>query len=176
MVIYKCTFPNGKIYIGQTSRDFNLRKREHKSDSNNKNNIRYNSPFYRAIRKYGWNNLIWEIIDYAHSLDELNFKEINWIQYYKSYLHLKESNGYNVSLGGNSNLGYKAKESTKNKIRESGLGEKNSNAKLSYEDVLNILDLIKSGWKQKDIAIKYNVGESLISKIKNGTRWVVTNV
>lgn len=171
MIIYKCNFPNGKIYIGQTSRDFKLRKREHKSDSRNKNNIRYNSPFYRAIRKHGWDNLIWEIIDYANSLDELNSKEIYWIEYYNSYVNLDNSNGYNSNLGGSSNFGYKVKEETKEKIRNAGLGEKNSNSKLTNNDVLEILRLLDLGWKQKDIAIKFNVKEPLISKIKNGTRW-----
>ena len=172
MVIYKCTFPNGKVYIGQTSRKFEIRKKEHTKDSFNVKTSLYNIPFYRAIRKFGVDNLMWDIIDNSHNIDELNKKEIFWIHYYNSYTHSKNSGGYNSNLGGGSNSGYKATDSTKSKIRESGLGDKNSNAKLTSQDVLDIVELSKRGVKQIEIANMYdNVVETTINKILSGYRW-----
>lgn len=56
-VIYKIISPSGKIYIGRT-KNFNNRMNEHKqcAKKNSTNSI------YKAIRKYGWDNMIKEII------------------------------------------------------------------------------------------------------------------
>lgn len=52
MIIYKATNKiNGKVYIGQSHKSLEERMRRHKNDS-----IRQDSYFYRAIRKYGWEN------------------------------------------------------------------------------------------------------------------------
>ena len=76
MIIYRCTLPNGKMYIGQTYRELQERKCEHIRKSKIQTERGYNYPFYRAIRKYGVENLIWDILDYANNQDELNEKEI----------------------------------------------------------------------------------------------------
>ena len=47
-VIYKYTFPNGKVYIGQTKNPIQ-RKIEHTSASSGKRNV----AFWRAYKKYG---------------------------------------------------------------------------------------------------------------------------
>lgn len=96
MVIYKATnILNGKIYIGQTRREFRLRLNEYKSNSFNPNNKSYNLYICRAIRKYDWNNFKWEIIDTATTDNELNNKEIYWIKFYNSF-----GDGYNMTEGG----------------------------------------------------------------------------
>ena len=72
-IIYKANFPNGKCYIGQTKNELNTRIIQHKSDSKyNTTNI----PFYNAIKKYGFDNIVWEIIDEAESPEELDAKDI----------------------------------------------------------------------------------------------------
>jgi group I intron endonuclease len=175
MIIYKCLFPNGKVYIGQTSRSLKIRKKEHKYDSQHEAYCSYNCPFYRAIRKYDYETLKWEIIDIADSIEELNIKEIYWIKYYNSFIRNKNSNGYNSNIGGGSNLGYLPSEETKIKISKAGSGEKNSRAKLSEKDVNEIRRLITSGIKQKTIADLFEVKEPTITKIKNGDRWKTVN-
>lgn len=103
-IIYKVTFPNNKIYIGQTIRTLEKRKSAHLTHLNNsaKKDKKRNYVFYRALQKYGFNNTVWEVIDHADSQEELNEKEIYWIRYYKSYVNFAESNGYNMTLGGES--------------------------------------------------------------------------
>lgn len=93
-VIYKVTNKiNGKIYIGKTY-DFEKRKREHILDKN------CDIPFHRALKKYGLENFEWEIIDSANSNEEIIRKEIYWIKALNTCVNFKDSNGYNITLGG----------------------------------------------------------------------------
>jgi len=57
-VIYKITSPSGKVYIGRT-KDFKQRLIDHKHNA--LRNKRDNS-LYRAINKYGWENMEKEVI------------------------------------------------------------------------------------------------------------------
>ena len=103
MVIYKVVNEtNQKVYIGQTVQKFRKRKLQHKYEAFNR---RLNKPFYNAIRRDGWNSFQWEIIDEADSIEELNEREIYWIDFYDS---ANRSKGYNLSTGGNSNSGYRS--------------------------------------------------------------------
>jgi len=86
--IYKLTFPNGKVYIGQTG-NFKARMREHK-------NSKANYTVSRAIRKYGWENIQTEILLTCGAQIDM---------YERQYIRLLKSNekelGYNVESGGN---------------------------------------------------------------------------
>lgn len=58
-IIYKLTFPNGKIYIGQT---INFNKRMHQyqwfaTAEKAKKYPVYNYLISKKIRKYGWENI-----------------------------------------------------------------------------------------------------------------------
>ena len=85
MIIYKTTnLVNGKIYIGQDS----------------KNNPKYlgsGTILKKAIKKYGKDNFIKEIIDECTTIDELNRKEVYWIDKLDSTIR---DIGYNISYGG----------------------------------------------------------------------------
>ena len=62
--IYKFTNKiNGHSYIGQ-SIDIEKRKKTHlqRAYCNTSSNKEYNKAFYRAIRKYGWDNFDFEIL------------------------------------------------------------------------------------------------------------------
>lgn len=127
-IIYKCTnLINGKIYIGQTIKNLEDRKKEHEDIANT------NRGFYfqKAIKKYGKENFKWEIIDSAFTKDELNFKE---------GLHIRSIilNSYNLTLGGDSfgncwllkneeeRLAWRSKISLTKKINKSNAGPRNS--------------------------------------------------
>lgn len=85
MIIYKVTNNiNGKIYIG-------------KRISDSSSYLGSGKLIKRAIKKYGAENFHKEIIDSAETIEELNEKEIFWINEYKSN-NLKI--GYNISSGG----------------------------------------------------------------------------
>lgn len=121
MYIYKITNKiNNKIYIGQTVNTPEKRWKRHIQDS------KYlDTHFARAIKKYGSDNFIVEAIDTASTKEELNQKEIYWINYYNS---AKE--GYNSTDGGDEANTYKYRteeemEQTKEKIRQTKLGGKN---------------------------------------------------
>lgn len=96
MIIYKVTNKfNGKVYIGQTIRTLEQRKWQHLDAA--KNGCK--THFYNAIRKYGEKNFVFEIIDEASSVQELNELERYYIQKYDSI-----KNGYNMVDGGNNNV------------------------------------------------------------------------
>ena len=93
MIIYKSTNKiTGKIYVGQTTHTLDKRIKSHLKESK----MESNRPFMLSINKYGEDNFIFETIDSADNLDELNDKEIYWINFYNSV----SPNGYNVTGGG----------------------------------------------------------------------------
>lgn len=112
-IVYKHTFPNGKVYIGITKNNENRRWQYG-------NGYRKQPLIYRAIKKYKWENIKHDIIYKNLSKIEAEQKEIELIKYYKSTT-LKF--GYNVDNGGNC-CGTHSKK-TIEKIRNSQLGEKN---------------------------------------------------
>jgi group I intron endonuclease len=117
MFIYKWTnLINGKIYIGLTN---NIKRRLSKYK-----NIKPTRPIEFALRKYYYNfndvndpknQFKFEIIDKANNYDELNQKEIDYIEFYKML-------GYELyNLKGGGRVGYHSEE-TRKKMSESHKG------------------------------------------------------
>lgn len=105
---------NGKIYIGQTRRNYLQRISEHFHRSDG-------CPLLKkAIEKYGKEKFIPQLLDVAYSQKEANFLERMWIRLYKTY---EKTEGYNLSMGGS--FGSFNKE-TLAKMSESHKGEKNN--------------------------------------------------
>lgn len=90
--VYKHTAPNGKVYIGITSK--NVKKRW-----DNGNGYAKNAHFYSAIQKYGWENFEHQILFCNLSKDEACQKEIELIAKHNSN---NRKYGYNISSGGES--------------------------------------------------------------------------
>lgn len=111
--VYKHTSPSGKVYIGITSQSVEERWR--------KGNGYKTQVFYKAIEKYGWNNIKHEILYKNLTKEEAEEKEIYLISFYKSN---DKKFGYNVENGGNS-VG-KLSEETKIKISKSLKGKPNN--------------------------------------------------
>lgn len=113
MIIYKIfNLINGKIYIGQTSKDVSLRIAEH---------IYGKYLLGKALRKYGIESFSISVIDSAETQEAINEKEKYWISFYGC----RVPNGYNLTDGGEGVLGFYPTEEIKNKIRGSTLGNKN---------------------------------------------------
>lgn len=111
-VIYKTTnLINGKIYIGKRVFDYEKFMR-------NKHYYGSGRLLKASIDKYGIENFKREVIEEVNN-EILSKREIYWIKEYNSNnLEI----GYNISIGGNSKFGKKAKEfseETKRKISES---------------------------------------------------------
>jgi group I intron endonuclease len=90
MIVYKYTNKiNGKIYIGITVQSIEVRHKQHFKD------IKKDRVFHRALKKYGEDNFLLEIIDKAGNYEELKEKERFYIKKYNSFTGFKNSNGYN---------------------------------------------------------------------------------
>lgn len=86
--IHKC--PNNKVYVGIT-----CKKPEHRWG--NGKGYKSNDHFYKAIQKYGWDNIEHKILYTGLSKEEAEQKEIELIAEYDS---TNRENGYNNEKGG----------------------------------------------------------------------------
>jgi group I intron endonuclease len=165
MIVYKATNKvNGKIYIGITSQTLQSRKWKHFLDARLKV---YNSKFHRAIRKYGEDGFLWEVIDHANTMEELNERESYWISFFNSY-----ENGYNLTLGGSGVRGYKRTEDSRRKDRINKIGEKSSSASINEEIAIKIVHLLTSTDKSyADISKETGAKVSVVKQINHGYSW-----
>jgi hypothetical protein len=107
--IYGITNPKGKIYIGK-SKDIEHRFMQYALLDKRVMGIK----LFNSLNKYGWDNHIFEIIEECYP-QQLNEKEIYWIQQYNS---VKE--GLNIKYGGE---GGNWSEESKRKISISKKGK-----------------------------------------------------
>ena len=128
----------GKKYIGQTKKELKERIKQHKNScfSNKYRNIK----FYKAIKKYGWENFIWGIIEEG-DINIWNFKEIYWIEKYNTY-----EDGYNLTEGGNNRIIYEKRYKEFELMSPEGKIIKGKNIKkfceenkLPYSNINNLL-------------------------------------
>ena len=100
-VIYLYTFPNGKVYVGQTRRNPEIRHREHFDPKTGP----LNRSFWEAYQEQGKPR--YEIIEELCSDDaeelvhKLNSRETFYIDYYKA---INPEYGYNVKSAGTESL------------------------------------------------------------------------
>ena len=92
--IYKITNKiNQKAYIGKTLGTIQKRWQEHLSDY--KRPRCEKRPLYDAMNKYGIENFFIEEIEEVKNPNELNEREIFWIEYFGTF-----KDGYNATSGG----------------------------------------------------------------------------
>ena len=90
---------NGKKYIGQSINIYERWNDHKRTNERTSSKQKQTYPLYLAFKKYGIENFSFEIIEEC-SVDELDEKEKYWIKYYHSYIYDSQSNGYNLTLGG----------------------------------------------------------------------------
>lgn len=120
-IIYMYTFPNGKRYIGKTYRS--LKERQ---ESSNWVGYRDCPVLYRAIQKYGVNNIKQDILIEDYMTDSRSSElEMYYIALYKTNCckYQNPSYGYNVTDGGEGTSGLKHTEEAKEKVRQARLGK-----------------------------------------------------
>ncbi len=88
--VYYHIFPNGKKYVGMTSK-------ENVEDRWNKGNGYYDQPVYKAIQKYGWDNIEHHI--YAQNLSEVEAHALENKLITEWDTLIQHNKGYNVSTG-----------------------------------------------------------------------------
>lgn len=182
---------NNKVYIGQTIQE--LKKRWHRHCQKSCSVSESKMAIKQAILKYGKEHFSIKELCQC-SIEELNEKEIYYIQLYNSY---KE--GYNSTIGGQSstkplkliseqsdiidlyNLGFSfrdiAKEYQVDKATIKHIIEINNipirkvrTYKLSSEDRLNVLEAYNNGLPRKQIMARWNISKSYLSQLINGKR------
>lgn len=118
-IIYKVTnLLNKKSYIGQTIKSIDKRKYFHIRTALNKKSKIYKCKFYNALRKYGFENFKWEILEENIPVEFLHMKECEWILGLNTF-----RSGYNSTIGGISPmLGKKHTEESKLKKSISSKG------------------------------------------------------
>jgi group I intron endonuclease len=94
---------NGKVYIGQ-SINTSARWLAHKEVlSIPSHAYELKKPLYKDMNKYGIDNFKFEIIEECDK-EKLNEREIYWIKKYNSYYFDDNSNGYNLTRGGETSI------------------------------------------------------------------------
>lgn len=111
--VYRHITPNGKSYIGITSK-----KPEDRWRNGNGYNQKTQQIFYKAIKKYGWNNIKHEILDTNLTEYEAKCLEEYYIFSYRTYVGFSDCNGYNCTLGGEGTVGFTFSESTIKRMSE----------------------------------------------------------
>lgn len=97
MIIYQAYCPiSNTFYIGQTKNSLDIRKEQHKRSARR---MKINSRFHAAIKKYGFDNFQWTILEECVTKKELDILEIKWIALLRECNHRV----YNVANGGGGN-------------------------------------------------------------------------
>ena len=125
---------NDKVYIGQTTLSLEDRWKVHLKPSVSKQRGSY--KIYNAMNKYGKENFYCEILEDNIPIEELNNREINYIEKFDSF-----KNGYNSTKGGDGKFINK-----------------------DY-DIENILSKYKSGISATQISKEYGVSHITIERI-----------
>lgn len=134
---------NGKCYIGQST---NIHKRwtSHRNRWKNPSDHNYETPLYRAFRKYGIESFTFEVLEECDAA-ELNTKEVSYIQQYDSFWH-----GYNQTPG----------------------GENGVRAHVTKERILGIIhDLETTTMYHREIAEKWKISTEMVQGINTGRYW-----
>lgn len=133
---------NEKCYIGQSTnipRRWNAHRRRYKQPKDRN----YESPLYRAMRKYGLQAFTFEVLEVCDST-ELNAKEKYYIQQYNAFW-----NGYNQTFGGDSGA-----------------------IQISKPHLSGIIsDLEQTNMKHHEIAAKWGVSTEMVQGINTGRYW-----
>lgn len=132
--IYKYTFPDGKVYIGQTVRPVAARHREHITPSTGRVNV----GFWEAYQKYGAE--IPDVLEVVETNDafeltnKLNYLELFYIEKFHA---LDPAYGYNRIPGGLGGGPFQRKiNKVFNKIFQEVWGDREQ----FYSDVLEVLE------------------------------------
>lgn len=134
MIVYKATNRiNNKVYVGQYNGELVERRWAQHVREADRGGARY---LCRAIRKYGAENFMVEVLHHANSKKELDAMETFFIILHQS--HTSE-NGYNLTLGGEGSVGWIPKKETRELWSKQRTGKP-----VSEQQLINL----SIGWKR----------------------------
>lgn len=150
--VYQHIAPNGKSYIGITS------KEPHERWQNGRG-YRHNEYFDNAIKKYGWGNIEHKIIKTTLSKEEAEQMERELIAKFQSN---ERDHGYNISNGGES-IGKHSLESRK-KMSEKRKGQP------SARKGVHLTEETKEKLRKAHMGRRYNLGVPFTEERKRHLR------
>ena len=174
-----CNLKTGHKYVGQT---VNLQYRIRRHKQMLRDNIHENDYLQKHCNKYGLDGFAFDILEKC-DIQYLDNREIFWIAHYET---MNRKKGYNLESGGNPQKVVSEETKAKKKGRNNPMFGKNWNEKqrlnitianranskkLTESDVADIKREIANGATQKQIAEKYNLHISTVSKITRGVNW-----
>ncbi len=173
MGIYQITLKvNNKVYIGSSC---NIEKRwnQHRSFLNSKRMDKTNPFLYNSWQKYGENNFVFEILEITEKQEDLLSKEQKWLDKYKLLNgQLNRDKCFNILPTAGSNLGFKASDTTKQKMSDSHYGEQAINTHLTNQDAIEIKQLLNTTKiSYKELMQKYNISMSCLRNIVINRSW-----
>lgn len=155
-LIYKITNNiNQKNYIGLTSKTVEERFKQHIDAAVQ---CKDSYAFHAAIRKYGYMNFTYEVLENNLTLEQAKDQERYYVQLYNSYVG--NGQGYNGTFGGDYN--------------EHMVGENNPVAKLTQYNIdciYNLLEYTNVPMEQIPELLCLPVVKGYIQAINNGTTW-----
>lgn len=132
-LIYCAVSPSGKKYYGFTTISLNSRKEGHRSHLRSNKRTR----FLSALRKYGWENFTWIVVESHQAEDKKELKRILtereqfWISRDKTLL---KEYGYNMTKGGDGRVGSTHSEDTRKILSEKLSGRITERKGRSYKE------------------------------------------
>ena len=113
--IYKFTFPNGMIYVGQCNSNFAKKLSLYKSRGDNPKYHKGKGKLFAAIGEFGMDNI--KVVFMNYPAEMLDWAEAWHIRQYDS-----RNNGYNSQEGGRKGYTNKQTDEVKEHLRKTNIG------------------------------------------------------
>ncbi len=112
--IYKITSPSGRVYIGRT-KDLNKRILRYSGL-----HCKSQKMLYKSFLKHGFDSHVISVVEIINKeIYSIHSREMFWIDYYKSNISRHpDSNGLNLTDGGEGSAGMKLSDETKKKLSD----------------------------------------------------------
>lgn len=158
---------NGKPYVGKDSNIFQTRRlTNHLAFL--RNGTHHNKGMQKDYNKYGEESITYSILTFSRSYSEQDLRKLE--QKFVEKLDSR-NNGYNETDGGVGMLGYKYSQEVIIKRSESNSGENNANSKITNEEFYQIVELLKKGYTNEEIADLYGLHDRYVSLIRHKKRF-----
>lgn len=132
-------------------------------------NGRHHSPEMQAdFDKYGEDAIEYRILKFGMDIEEEELEELE--KYYIEKLDAYNS-GYNKTLGGVGMWGYKQSPQQRERMSVMLAGENNPKSKITNEEFYEIVDLLRKGYTNDEIADLYGLHSRYVSLIRHKKRF-----